>query len=170
MKWYVWQVSTSAEKKAEAGILELKNRRPDIADKIGATFVPTENVVEVKNHKKVSTARKMFPGYLLVELELDDDLLYLIRNVSGITKFVGIATPGDVKRITQRADSSLEKPVQRAKHFVGERVRITEGPFNDFEGTIDEVNADKGRLKVAVSIFGRSTPVELEFSQVVTSQ
>ncbi|KPJ67728.1 MAG: hypothetical protein AMJ43_03210 [Coxiella sp. DG_40] len=145
-------------------------------DKFGEVVVPTEEVVEMKSGKKRRSERKFFPGYVLVEMEMDDDTWHLIRHVPGVLGFIGGTsdkpTPlseEEVDNILQRVREGVEKPKPKVLFEPGEVVRIIEGPFVDFDGVVEDVNYEKSRLKVSVSIFGRSTPVELEFEQVQKS-
>ena len=142
-------------------------------DKFGRILVPTEEVVEVKNGQKRTTERKFFPGYVLVEMLMDDESWHLVKQTSKVTGFVGGArnrpTPisqADVQKIVSQMQEGSEKPRHKVEFEVGEMVRVKEGPFADFNGSIEEVNYEKNKLRVSVTIFGRATPVELEFSQI----
>jgi transcriptional antiterminator NusG len=139
---------------------------------LGEVLIPTEKVSEVKDGKKKITERKFFPGYVLVQVEMNDRTWYLIKNTPGVSGFVGSGQKPlpleeeDIKRIVRTQDEQLTKPKPKVEFQIGENVRVKEGAFTNFDGTIDEVNPNKGKLKVMVTIFGRATPVELEYWQV----
>ncbi|MFA5068505.1 MAG: transcription termination/antitermination protein NusG [Candidatus Omnitrophota bacterium] len=169
--WYVIHALTGQEEKVKANILsriELSN----LKDKIFQVLIPTEVVSEVKSGKKRISERKFFPGYVLVEMELSDDSWYLIKNTPGVTGFISSGdkpTPlqnEEVENILKQSEEKKEKPMPKVTFNQGESVRIKEGPFTNFNGTIEELNPARGKLKVLVMIFGRSTPVELEYWQV----
>ena len=171
-RWYVVQAYSGMERAVERNLQE-RIARADMQDKFGRILVPTEEVVEVKNGQKRTTERKFFPGYVLVEMLMDDESWHLVKQTSKVTGFVGGArnrpTPisqADVQKIVSQMQEGSEKPRHKVEFEVGEMVRVKEGPFADFNGSIEEVNYEKSRLRVAVLIFGRSTPVELEFGQV----
>lgn len=141
--------------------------------KFGRTLVPTEEVVELKNGQRRTTERKFFPGYVLVEMTMDDETWHLVKNTNKVTGFVGGAknrpapiSEADVQKIMGQMQEGTDKPRHKVEFVTGEYVRVKEGPFADFNGTVEEVNYEKSKMRVAVTIFGRSTPVELEFSQV----
>jgi len=143
----------------------------NVQDKFGEIIVPTEEVVEMKSGKKRKSERKFFPGYVLVEMELNDETWHLVRHVPGVTGFVGGQKPAPLPRkqaenIINRVEEGVDKPKPKRLFEPGELVRVTDGPFSDFNGTVEKVNYEKNRLEVSVQIFGRSTPVELEFDQV----
>ena len=172
LKWYVVHAYSGMEKAVERNILERVNRA-GMQDKFGRIMVPTEEVVEVKNGQKRTTERKFFPGYVLVEMLMDDDTWHLVKQTSKVTGFVGGArtrpTPisqAEVQKIVSQMQEGSEKPRHKVEFEVGESIRVKEGPFTDFNGNIEEVNYEKNKLRVSVTIFGRATPVELEFSQV----
>lgn len=150
--------------------LEHRIRSMDMENKIFDIKIPTEDVVEIKSGKKAITQRKVFPGYILVQMELTDDSWYVVRNTPGVTGFVGISgrpsplSDEEVDKIIQR--QAFEKPKPKTEFFVGQNVKVIFGPLADFTGTISEINIDQSKLKVLVSIFGRDTPVELNFDQV----
>jgi len=153
--------------------LEERIERAGMGDKFGDILVPTEEVVEMRNGQKRRSERKFFPGYVLVRMELDDDSWHLVKDVPKVLGFIGGTadrpapiTDKEADNILQKVQEGVEKPRPKVLFDVGEVVRVTDGPFNDFNGVVEEVNFDKNRLLVAVQIFGRSTPVELEFSQV----
>ena len=171
-RWYVVQAYSGMERAVERNLQE-RITRADMQDKFGRILVPTEEVVEVKNGQKRTTERKFFPGYVLVEMLMDDESWHLVKQTSKVTGFVGGArnrpTPisqADVQKIVSQMQEGTEKPRHKVEFMVGELIRVKEGPFTDFNGSVEEVNYEKSRVRVAVMIFGRSTPVELEFSQI----
>jgi transcription termination/antitermination protein NusG len=170
-KWYVVHTQTGAEKKAKAN-LELRAKMSSMDSLIDQVLIPTEKVSEVKGGKKKITERKFFPGYILIKMDLTDEGWYLVKNTPGISGFVGsgkkpVPLPDpDVSAIVQQQDEKAQKPKPKVEFENGESVRVKEGAFVNFNGTVEEVNPNKGKLKVMVSIFGRSTPVELEYWQV----
>jgi len=142
-------------------------------DKFGRILVPMEEVVEIKNGQKRTTERKFFPGYVLVEMIMDDDTWHLVKHTNKVTGFVGGAknrpapiSEEEVMKIVNQMREGSDKPRHKVEFVVGELVRVKDGPFTDFNGSVEEVNYEKSKMRVAVTIFGRSTPVELEFSQV----
>jgi len=172
MRWYVVHAYSGMEKAAERNILE-RVQRAGMQHKFGRILVPTEEVVEVKNGVKRITERKFFPGYVLVEMVMDDDTWHLVKNTSKVTGFVGGArnrpTPiseEEVQKIIGQMQEGAERPRHKVEFEIGEMVRVKEGPFADFNGTVEEVNYEKSKLRVSVTIFGRATPVELDFNQV----
>lgn len=171
MRWYVLQVFSGQEKKVKE-LLEERVRSADYEDRIEEVLLPTESVVEVKKGKKRTTKRKFFPGYLLVRMVLDDETWNFIKKVGRVSGFVGDSTrpvpipDEEVDRIVKRVEEGEEEPQLRIRFEEGESVRVIEGPFANFSGVIQEVNEEKGRLRVNVSIFGRNTPVELDFTEV----
>nr|WP_324248606.1 transcription termination/antitermination protein NusG [Actinomarinicola tropica] len=174
-RWYVVHTQSGYEKKVKQN-LEARTTSMNMEDRIHEVVIPMEDVVEVKAGKKVVSQKKMFPGYLLVRCELDDDSWYVIRNTPGVTGFVGQgAKPSplprrDVENFLQVKVEGEEVPAKRGKprleYELGETVRVKEGPFADFSGEVVELNEDQLKVKVLVNIFGRETPVELEFSQI----
>jgi transcriptional antiterminator NusG len=159
--------------KSVARALRERIDRADMADKFGQILVPTEEVVEMKGGQRTITERRFFPGYVLVEMEMDDDTWHLVKQTNKVTGFVGGAgnrpTPiseKEVEKIMAQMQEGVEKPRPKTLFEVGEMVRVREGPFTDFNGNVEEVNYEKSRLRVSVTIFGRATPVELEFGQV----
>lgn len=172
MQWYVVHAYSGFENTVKRS-LEDRISRNAMTEKFGQILVPTEEVVEMRDGQKRKSDRKFFPGYVLVEMEMDDDTWHLVKNCPKVMGFIG-GTSDKPTPITQReADTILnriqegaEKPRPKILFEVGEVVRVNEGPFTDFNGVVEEVNYEKSRLRVAVSIFGRSTPVELEFGQV----
>jgi len=175
LRWYVVHAYSGFESSVKRSLGE-RVKRSGLADKFGEILVPTEEVVEMREGQKRRSERKFFPGYVLVQMELDDETWHLVKSVPKVMGFIG-GTPDKPASITDKeADSILhrvqegsEKPRPKVLFEPGEVVRVTHGPFNDFNGVVEEVNYEKNRLRVAVLIFGRSTPVELEFSQVEKS-
>ncbi len=172
MRWYVVQAFSGFEGVVKRS-LEERIERAGMSDKFGEILVPTEEVVEIRNGQKRRSERKFFPGYVLVRMELDDDSWHLVKDVPKVLGFIGGTadrpapiSDKEADSILQRVQEGVEKPRPKVLFDVGEVVRVTDGPFNDFNGVVEEVNFDKNRLLVAVQIFGRSTPVELDFSQV----
>ena len=172
LRWYVVHAYSGMEKAVERNILE-RIQRSGMQDKFGRILVPMEEVVEVKNGQKKTTERKFFPGYVLVEMVMDDDTWHLVKHTNKVTGFVGGTknrpapiSEAEVAKIVNQMQQSTEKPRHKVEFMVGEFVRIKEGPFTDFNGSVEDVNYDKSKVRVSVTIFGRSTPVELEFSQI----
>ncbi len=171
MKWFVIHTQTGAEEKAKAG-LESRMNSTNLKDFIEEIIVPTEQVSEIRGGKKRITARKFFPGYILVKMEMNKESWYLVKSTPGITGFIGPGrrpTPiseDEVNAIVRRTEDTETKPSPKVVFEVGEAIRIAEGPFSNFNGTVTEVYPDRGKLKVSVSIFGRSTLVEMEYWQV----
>ncbi len=171
MKWYVVHTQTGSEEKARAG-LQGRMATTDLKKYIGEIIVPTEQVAEIRGGKKRITARKFFPGYLIVKMDMNKESWYLVKTTPGITGFIG---PGrrptpiseeEVKAILQRTEDTETKPTPKITFEIGESIRIAQGPFANFNGSVMEVYPERGKLKVSVSIFGRSTLVELEYWQV----
>ena len=172
LKWYVVHAYSGMEKAVERNIVERINRA-GMQSKFGRILVPTEEVVEIKNGVKRTTERKFFPGYVLVEMVMDDDTWHLVKHTNKVTGFVGgiknrpaPISEDDVMKIVNQMQEGTEKPRHKVEFEVGEYVRVKDGPFTDFNGTVEEVNYEKSKVRVAVTIFGRATPVELEFAQV----
>ncbi|MBU2887676.1 transcription termination/antitermination protein NusG [Gilvimarinus agarilyticus] len=171
-RWYVVHAYSGYEKKVAASLQERINLH-QMQDSFGDVLVPTEEVVEMRGGQKRKSERKFFPGYVLVQMELNDDSWHLVKDTPRVMGFIGgkadkpaPITDKEAEAILQRVDDSIEKPKPKTMFEPGEMVRVTDGPFNDFNGVVEEVNYEKNRLRVAVLIFGRSTPVELEFGQV----
>jgi transcriptional antiterminator NusG len=171
-RWYVVHAYSGMEKAVERNLRE-RIERAGMQDKFGRILVPMEEVVELKNGKKAVTERRFFPGYVLVEMEMADDTWHLVKHTSKVTGFVGGAknrpspiSEAEVAKIVNQMQEGIEKPRPKVEWVVGELVRVKEGPFTDFNGAIEEVNYDKSKVRVSVTIFGRATPVELDFSQV----
>ena len=172
LKWYVVHAYSGMEKAVERNIVERINRA-GMQSRFGRIMVPTEEVVEIKNGVKRTTERKFFPGYVLVEMVMDDDTWHLVKHTNKVTGFVGGAknrpvpiSEDEVMKIVNQMQEGIEKPRPKVEWEVGEVVRVKDGPFTDFNGVIEEVNYDKNKLRVSVTIFGRATPVELDFHQV----
>ena len=171
MKWYIIHTYSGFERKVKESI-EARVRDDRMAEKIGKVLIPTESVTEVRGGKKYTSERMFYPGYVLVEMDMDDNVWHVVKSTPRVTGFVGTGqqpTPlseDEVKQIVYRVADSREKPKLKVKFEKNEAVRISEGPFASFTGVVDEVNEDRETLKVMVTIFGRSTPVELEFGQV----
>jgi transcription termination/antitermination protein NusG len=172
LRWYVVHAYSGMEKAVERNILE-RIQRSGMQDKFGRILVPMEEVVEVKNGQKKTTERKFFPGYVLVEMVMDDDSWHLVKHTNKVTGFVGGAknrpapiSESEVMKIVNQMQEGTEKPRHKVEFEVGEFIRVKDGPFTDFNGSVEDVNYEKNKLRVSVTIFGRSTPVELEFSQV----
>jgi len=172
LRWYVVHAYSGMEKAVERNILERINRA-SMQAKFGRILVPMEEVVEIKNGQRKTTERKFFPGYVLVEMVMDDETWHLVKHTNKVTGFVGGGktrpspiSEAEVLKIVSQMQEGTEKPRHKVEFVVGEFVRVKEGPFADFNGSVEEVNYDKSKVRVAVTIFGRSTPVELEFSQV----
>jgi transcriptional antiterminator NusG len=170
-KWYIIHAYSGFERKVRES-LESRIHAYNLQNRIGRIMIPTEPVTELRNGKKYTTERVFLPGYVLVEMELDNDLWHVIKNTPRVTGFLGTGdkpvalSEQEVSSILFRSDVSADKPTMKVKFNKGEQVRINEGPFANFSGTVDDVNEDKQTLKVMVSIFGRSTPVEIEFAKV----
>ncbi|MBZ0095105.1 MAG: transcription termination/antitermination protein NusG [Sulfuricella sp.] len=172
MRWYVVHAYSGYEKSVQRALQE-RIERAGMQDKFGQILVPVEEVVEMKSGQKSISERKFFPGYVLVQMEMDDESWHLVKNTAKVTGFVGGSaqkpTPiseKEVAALMQQIQEGVEKPRPKVLFEVGEAVRVKEGPFTDFNGMVEDVNYDKSKLRVSVLIFGRSTPVELEFSQV----
>ncbi|APW48173.1 transcription termination/antitermination protein NusG [Rhodoferax antarcticus] len=172
LRWYVVHAYSGMEKAVERNVLERINRA-GMQAKFGRILVPMEEVVEIKNGQRKTTERKFFPGYVLVEMVMDDETWHLVKHTNKVTGFVGGGktrpspiSEAEVMKIVSQMQEGTEKPRHKVEFVVGEFVRVKEGPFADFNGSVEEVNYDKSKVRVAVTIFGRSTPVELEFSQV----
>jgi transcription termination/antitermination protein NusG len=171
MKWYIIHAYSGFERKVKES-LESRIRAFGLEDRMGKVLIPTETVTEIRNNKKYTRESMFYPGYVLVEMDMDDEVWHMVKSTPRVTGFVGTGqqpTPlsdDEVKQIVYRVADSREKPKLKIKYEKNETVRITEGPFATFSGVVDEVNEDRETLKVMVTIFGRSTPVELEFGQV----
>jgi transcriptional antiterminator NusG len=171
-RWYVVHVHSGFEKKVMQTIQE-KSAKANIADQFEEIMVPTEGVTEIRRGQKVNTERKFFPGYVLVKMNLTDESWHLVRNVPKVTGFLGSGarpvpmSDAEAERLINQMKEGADKPRRPSVRYeIGESVRVADGPFTSFNGTVEEVDEERSRLKVAVSIFGRSTPVELEYAQV----
>ncbi|MEI7710413.1 MAG: transcription termination/antitermination protein NusG [Rhodospirillales bacterium] len=170
-RWYVVHVYSGFEKKI-AEQIKAQAEQNGLGEQFDEVLVPSENVVEVRRGVKVSSEHKFFPGYVLVKMELTDDAWHLVKNTPKVTGFLGSKTKpspipeSEAERILKQSQEGVERPRPAVLFDIGEQVRVSDGPFASFNGTVEEVDEEKGRLKVSVSIFGRSTPVELEYSQV----
>jgi transcription termination/antitermination protein NusG len=171
-RWYVVHAYSGMEKSVQRALAE-RIERAGMQDKFGQILVPSEEVVEVKSGHKAVTERRLFPGYVFVEMEMTDDTWHLVKNTSKVTGFIGGKSnkptpiaPHEVAKIMQQVQEGVEKPRPKVLYEIGEVIRIKEGPFTDFNGHVEEVNYEKSKVRVTVTIFGRATPVDLEFSQV----
>jgi transcriptional antiterminator NusG len=170
-RWYVVHTYSGHENKVKLA-LEKTVKAQSLEEMVSKVIIPTENVTEMKNGKRTISTRKFFPSYILVEMELTDDILHVINNTPGVSRLIGVGqrpTPlreEEVERILEAIDSGKAKPTPEIPFNIGEHVKVVDGPFSDFTGVVDEINPERGKLKVMVSIFGRPTPVELDFLQV----
>jgi transcriptional antiterminator NusG len=172
LRWYVVHAYSGMEKAVERNIRERINRA-GMQHMFGEILVPTEEVVEIKNGQKRTSERRFYPGYVLVQMVMNDDTWHLVKHTNKVTGFVGGAknrpapiSDDEVAKIMGQMEEGTEKPRHKVEFVVGEYVRVKDGPFTDFNGTVEEVNYEKSKVRVSVTIFGRATPVELEFSQV----
>jgi transcription termination/antitermination protein NusG len=169
--WYVVHTQTGREETVKTN-LESRAQQFSLQEKISQVLIPTEKVSEIKSGKKTISTRKFFPGYVLIEMEMNDETWYLVKNTPGVSGFIGSGkkplplNEQEVNGIIKQAEEKKEKPTPKVIYEKGESIRVKEGPFVNFNGTIEEVNPNKGKLKVLVAIFGRTTPVELEYWQV----
>jgi transcriptional antiterminator NusG len=170
-RWYTVHVLSNFEKKVAESIKE-RARQNGLEDEIEEVMVPTEDVVEIRRGKKVQTERRFMPGYVLVKMEMTDAAYHLVMDTNRVTGFLGPQgkpsplRESEVMRILNQVEEGLERPRPAIMFEIGEQVQVTDGPFESFEGTVEDVDEDNARLKVTVSIFGRATPVELEYAQV----
>jgi transcriptional antiterminator NusG len=170
-KWYIVHAYSNFEKKVAESIRE-QARQQGLEENFSDILVPTEDVVEIRRGRKVNSERKFFPGYVLVKMEMTDEAYHLIKNTPKVTGFLGSGnkpmpvSEKEVQRIVGAIEEGVERPKPTISFEIGEQVRVTDGPFASFNGSVEDVDEDRARLKVTVSIFGRATPVELEYSQV----
>ncbi|MDG5813756.1 transcription termination/antitermination protein NusG [Chitinispirillales bacterium ANBcel5] len=169
-KWYVVHTYSGQESKVFNHLQEVI-QSGDLGEQIKQVLMPTQDVVQVKNGKKLKTTRKFFPSYVLVEMELSKDTVYAVRNSPGVTGFVGGNKPQplrgeEVRRILGQTEKSSRQQISEVPFEIGDAVKIKEGPFKDFDGVVDEIYPEKGKIKVMVSVFGRQTPVEVDFMHV----
>lgn len=170
-RWYVMHVYSGFENKVAEAIME-KAKKQGLEDRIEEIMVPTEEVVEVKRGQRVQSERKFFPGYVLGKIDMDDEVWHLIKDTPKVTGFLGAnnkpapITEAEANRLIKQIQEGVERPRPSIVYDIGEEVKVTDGPFASFNGVVEEVDEEKGKLKVSVSIFGRATPVELEYSQV----
>ncbi len=172
LKWYILKTKTSCEGRAKKMIEELLERRKELKSQIGEVLIPQKDVIQIVKGKKVTRAKKIYPGYIFIQLKLSEQLSHVIKNVSNISHFVGARfKPMEVPEeqlnvIEQKMEESSTRPQAQISFSTGEAVLVIDGPFKNFNGTVEEVNQEKGRVKVSVSIFGRPTPVEFDFAEV----
>ena len=171
-RWYIVHAYSGMEKAVERNLRE-RIDRAGMQDKFGRILVPTEEVVELKNGKKTVTERRIYPGYVLVEMDMADDTWHLVKHTNKVTGFIGGArnrpapiSEAEVAKIVNQMQEGVDKPRPKVQWTVGELVRVKEGPFTDFNGAVEDVNYEKSKVKVSVTIFGRATGVELDFAQV----
>ncbi|WP_221797369.1 transcription termination/antitermination protein NusG [Oceanobacter mangrovi] len=172
MRWYVVHAYSGYEKRVQSALKE-RIERLGMQDQFGDVLVPTEEVVEVRDGKKRKSQRRFYPGYVLVQMEMNDDTWHLVKQTDRVMGFIGGTadkpapiTEKEADAILRRVEEGADRPTHKTIYEPGEVVRVTDGPFADFNGTVESVDYEKSRLQVAVTIFGRSTPVELEFTQV----
>jgi transcription termination/antitermination protein NusG len=172
LRWYVVHAYSGMEKAAQRNIVE-RIQRAEMQAKFGRILVPTEEVVEIRNGQKRTTERRFFPGYVLVEMVMNDETWHLVKHTSKVTGFVGGVknrpapiSEAEVQKIVNQMQEGTDKPRHKIEFLPGEVIRVKDGPFTDFNASVEDVNYEKSKLRVSVTIFGRATPVELEFSQV----
>ncbi|MFP4416141.1 MAG: transcription termination/antitermination protein NusG [Chitinivibrionales bacterium] len=170
MQWFVVQTYSGQEAKVAQYIQEFIDSG-DMEGLIDQVLMPTQDVVQVKNGKKIKTTRKFFPSYVLVNMELNKETMHFIRNINGVSGFVGgnkpqPLRPEEIRRILGQTEKTAQQEISEVPFEIGDAVKIKEGPFKDFDGTVDEIHPEKGKVKVMVSVFGRSTPVEVDFMHV----
>ena len=172
LQWFVVHAYSNYEHKVKSSLIE-RVRRAGLENKFGEILVPTEEVVEMREGQRRKSERKFFPGYVLVQMEMDDETWHLVKEVPKVLGFIGGSsdrpapiTEREAQAILNRVQEGVDKPRPKVLFEPGEVVRVTDGPFNDFSGVVEQVNYEKSKVRVAVQILGRSTPVELDFSQV----
>lgn len=171
MRWYVLHVYSGFENKVSEAIVE-KAKQIGLGDRVDQILVPMEEVVEVRRGQKVAAERKFFPGYVLARLDMNDEVWHLVKNTPKVTGFLGAGnkpspiTEKEAERLLKQIQEGVERPRPSILFEIGEEVKVAEGPFASFNGVVEDIDEEKGRLKVSVSIFGRATPVELDFGQV----
>ena len=171
LKWYIVNTHSSCEATAKASI-EKRAETANLQDKIGEILIPSENVVDLVKGEKATRIRKFFPGYMFIKMDMTDETWHLVKDSMKVSGFVGnngkpsIIPIEEVERVTKQMEVGAEKPKPKVRFSVGEEVVVIDGPFSNFNGSVEDVNEDKGKIKVLVSIFGRPTPVELDFVQV----
>ncbi|MDD5348402.1 MAG: transcription termination/antitermination protein NusG [Candidatus Omnitrophica bacterium] len=169
--WYVVHTQTGLEDKVKT-VLLARAATKGFEEQVSSVIIPTEQISEVRSGKKRVSERRFFPGYILVEMDLNDDTYSFVRTIPGVTGFLGAGKkpiplpPGEIDSILKKTEETKLKPSPKTVFAKGEQIRVKEGPFMNFNGTIDDIHPEKGKLKVSISIFGRSTPVELEYWQV----
>ncbi|QQS16570.1 MAG: transcription termination/antitermination protein NusG [Neisseriales bacterium] len=171
-QWYVVHAYSGFEKSVQR-LLRERIEREELSDQFGEILVPVEEVVDIKDGQRKISERKFFPGYVLVEMEMSDETWHIVKSIPKVTGFIGgtsnrpsSISQQEVDAITQRIQDGVEKPKPKVLFEVGQRVRVIEGPFNDFDGIVDEVNYERSKVRISVQIFGRDTPVELGFNQI----
>jgi transcriptional antiterminator NusG len=170
-KWYIVHAYSNFEKKVAEAIRE-QAKSAGLEDKFSEILVPTEDVVEIRRGRKINTERKFFPGYVLVKMEMTDEAYHLVKNTPKVTGFLGSGakpmpvSEAEVERIVGAVEEGVERPRPTIRFDIGEKVRVTDGPFQSFDGVVESVDEERARLRVSVSIFGRATPVDLEYGQV----
>lgn len=171
MRWYVLHVYSGFENKVSEAIKD-KAEKKNLAEKVGDILIPKEEIVEVKRGQKVNTERKVFPGYVLARLDMNDDVWHMIKDTPKVTGFLGAGnkpvpiSEKEAERLIKQLQEGVDRPKPSVSFEIGEEVKVSEGPFMSFNGIVEEVDEVRARLKVSVSIFGRATPVELEYTQV----
>ena len=172
LNWYILQVYSGNEKKIEKELLA-QTEKKGLRENISKILIPSEEVIEMKKGKKVSSERKFFPGYILIQMVMDDEIWHIVKALPKVYGFLGgkkgepiPVSQNEIDSILNQMKDGLEKPKPSVSFEIGEQVRVSDGPFSSFNGMVEEVDEEKARLKVSVSIFGRSTPVNLEYSQV----
>jgi transcription termination/antitermination protein NusG len=170
-KWYIVNIQSGCENTAKLSIEE-RAKSLGLQEEFGQILIPSENVVELVKGKKATRSKKFFPGYIFVQMNMNDKSWHLVKNASKVLGFVGSTMKpspvpeNEVLRVTKQMEVGADKPITKVRFSVGESVMVVDGPFSNFNGTVEEINPEKGKVKVSVSIFGRPTPVELDFVQV----